>query len=168
VLEETSEDDPDCDPDRDIAYYVRERGRLICRVEPGYAVGRKRRKIIKKVVKPFPKLFMCPVCNEVSVAVYREEGSDVARVACGNCGASAEVRWLPAYMPVDAYTEFYDIVTGSRKPAEQHVSQLAEAEGSSEADELGELSSAQAQDQGEAHEASEDRESTSRIQNASR
>lgn len=115
-------------------------------------MGRKRRKIIKKVVKPFPKLFICPICNEMSVAVYHEEGSDVARVACGNCGASAEVRWLPAYMPVDAYAEFYDIVTGARKP----VSQVVGAEGSSEVNELDESSGIQ--DQGEAHEASEDRQ----------
>ncbi len=120
-------------------------------------MGRKRRKIIKKVVKPFPKLFMCPICNEVSVAVYHEEGSDVARVACGSCGASAEVRWLPAYMPVDAYAEFYDIVTGARKPVEQPVSQVVGAEGPSETSELGELSGTQ--DQGEAYEASEDRQS---------
>jgi transcription elongation factor Elf1 len=152
VLEEASDDDPD----RDLAYYVREKGRLICRVEPGYAVGRKRRKIIKKVVKPFPKLFMCPICNEVSVAVYHEEGSDVARVACGNCGASAEVRWLPAYMPVDAYAEFYDIVTGARKPVEQTASQVAGTEGVPEAGELNELSGTQ--DQGEAYETSQDRE----------
>jgi hypothetical protein len=38
VLEEVSDDEPDCDPDRDIAYYVRERGKLVCRVEPGYAI----------------------------------------------------------------------------------------------------------------------------------
>lgn len=44
-------------------------------------------------------------------------------------GASAEVRWLPAYMPVDAYAEFYDIVTGARKPVEQPVSQVVGAEG---------------------------------------
>lgn len=119
-------------------------------------MGRKRRKIVKKVIKPFPKLFTCPICNEVSVAVYHEEGSDAARVACGSCGASAEVRWLPAYMPVDAYSEFYDIVTGARRPLEQLIPQPADEP--SEAADPGELSGAEAQDQGEAHEASEDRQ----------
>lgn len=119
-------------------------------------MGRKRRKIVKKVIKPFPKLFMCPICNEVAVAVYHEEGADVARVVCGNCGVSAEVKWLPAYMPVDAYAEFYDVVTGAKKPAEQPIPQLADEY--SEADDLGELSGAQAQDQGETHETSEDRQ----------
>ncbi len=111
-------------------------------------MGRKRRKIVKKVVKPFPKLFICPICNEMSVAVYREEGSDIARVVCGNCGARAEVRWLPSYMPVDAYSEFYDIVIGTRKPAEQPV-EAGEIEGPADA---------QPEKQGDIHEASEDRQ----------
>jgi hypothetical protein len=38
VLEEVSDDEPDCDSDRDIAYYVRGRGRLLCRIEPSYAI----------------------------------------------------------------------------------------------------------------------------------
>jgi hypothetical protein len=39
MLEEVSwDDDPDCDSDRDLAYYVRGRGRLVCRVEPSYAI----------------------------------------------------------------------------------------------------------------------------------
>jgi hypothetical protein len=35
VLEEVS-DDPD--PDRDLTYYVRERGGLVCRIEPSYTI----------------------------------------------------------------------------------------------------------------------------------
>jgi hypothetical protein len=38
VLEEASDDDPNYDPDRDLAYYVREKGRLVCRVEPSYTI----------------------------------------------------------------------------------------------------------------------------------
>jgi hypothetical protein len=37
VLEEVN-DGPDPDPDRDLAYYVRERGRLVCRIEPSYTI----------------------------------------------------------------------------------------------------------------------------------
>ncbi|MCL7394313.1 MAG: hypothetical protein LZ169_05770 [Thaumarchaeota archaeon] len=33
VLEEVSDD-----PDRDLTYYVRERGRLICGIEPSYTI----------------------------------------------------------------------------------------------------------------------------------
>jgi len=87
-------------------------------------MGRRRRKIIKRVVKPFPRVFTCPICNEQAVTVYHEEGSSRAKVMCANCKASAEVRWLPAYMPVDAYAEFYDIVTGAKRPAELEAGRL--------------------------------------------
>lgn len=95
-------------------------------------MGRRRRKIIKRVVKPFPKLFACPLCNELAVAVYHEEGSPRAKVMCGNCKVSVEVRWLPSYMPVDAYAEFYDIVTGARKSIEVSAQQPAESNPPSE------------------------------------
>lgn len=84
-------------------------------------MGRKRRKTVKrKVVKPPPKVFLCPVCNMEAVTVQRED-EEYARVACGNCGASARMRWYPAYTTVDAYAEFYDIVTGVKKPVEVAV-----------------------------------------------
>jgi len=38
MLEETSDDGPSYDPDRDTEYYVREKGRLVCRVEPSYTI----------------------------------------------------------------------------------------------------------------------------------
>ena len=114
-------------------------------------MGRKRRKIIRRTVKPFPKIFACPICNEVAVAVYHEEGSDKAKVVCGNCKVSAEVRWLPSYMPVDAYAEFYDIVTGARRPIEQTVQQPPE-QSAQAAQESG------SESRGEAREASKDRE----------
>ena len=118
-------------------------------------MGRRRRKIIKRVVKPFPKLFTCPLCNELAVAVYHEEGSDRAKVMCGNCKTSVEVRWLPSYLPVDAYAEFYDIVTGARKPIEVSAQQLAETKTPSEQTEMG-LSKPEGQ--GESHETFESRE----------
>jgi len=118
-------------------------------------MGRRRRKIIKRVVKPFPKLFTCPLCNELAVAVYHEEGSDRAKVMCGNCKTSVEVRWLPSYMPVDAYAEFYDIVTGARKPVEVSAQQPAETKPPSEQPEMG-LSKPEGQ--GESHEAFESRQ----------
>lgn len=86
---------------------------------------RRRRRIRKKVIKPPPKVFTCPLCNEEAVAVYHEDGSDYAEVICSNCKAHARVRWLPSYMAVDAYAEFYDIVTGSKKPAETSLTESA-------------------------------------------
>jgi len=81
-------------------------------------MGRRRRKIVKRVIRPLPRVFVCPVCNEEAVAVYHENGAEYAKVVCANCRASAEVRWFPSYMPVDAYAEFYDIITGAKKPVE--------------------------------------------------
>lgn len=87
---------------------------------------RRRRRIRKKVIKPPPKVFTCPICNEEAVAVYHEDGSDNAEVICSNCKARARVRWLPSHMAVDAYAEFYDIVTGSKKSTEPSPTELAE------------------------------------------
>ena len=33
-----SNEDPNHDPDRDTTYYVREKGRPVCRVEPSYTI----------------------------------------------------------------------------------------------------------------------------------
>ncbi len=91
-------------------------------------MGRKRRKIIRRrVVKPPPKVFVCPICNQEAVAVYHEEGEEYARVVCASCKASAEVKWYPAYTSVDAYAEFYDIVTGAKKVVEVPGSGSSEA-----------------------------------------
>lgn len=74
-------------------------------------MGRKRRKIIRKTVKPPPSIFICPLCNHEAVSVVHEKGSDVARVTCGFCKVSREVPWYPSYTPVDAYAAWYDLVT---------------------------------------------------------
>ncbi|MCS7136432.1 MAG: transcription elongation factor 1 family protein [Aigarchaeota archaeon] len=74
-------------------------------------MGRKRRKIIRKTVKPPPSIFVCPLCNHEAVSVVHEKGSEVARVTCGFCKVSKEVHWYPSYTPVDAYAAWYDIVT---------------------------------------------------------
>ena len=74
-------------------------------------MGRRRRKIIKKTPKPPPSVFTCPLCGAVAVSVFHEPDSEIAKVTCANCKASAEVRWYPAYTNVDAYAEWYDIVT---------------------------------------------------------
>ncbi len=123
-------------------------------------MGRRRRKIIKKVVKPFPKVFVCPICNEQAVTVYHEEGAEYAKVVCANCKVSAEVRWLPSYMPVDAYAEFYDIVTGAKKPIEVTVQQSSQTQQQVSEENASTESSPEpaSQTQGEAHEASENRE----------
>lgn len=128
-------------------------------------MGRKRRKIIRRrVVKPPPKVFLCPICNQEAVTVYHEEGAEYARVSCANCKASAEVKWYPAYTAVDTYAEFYDIVTGAKKPVEVVASESGESsEVSGEAGEpQGQESASQPETSGDAGEGmgdvSEDRE----------
>jgi len=123
-------------------------------------MGRRRRKIIKKVVKPFPKVFVCPICNEQAVTVYHEEGADHAKVICANCKVSAEVKWLPSYMPVDAYAEFYDIVTGAKKPVEVAAQQVEQPQGEDSEEAVSTESSFELNSrlQGETHEVSENRE----------
>ncbi len=79
-------------------------------------VGRRRRKIVKKkVVKPPPKIFLCPVCNVEAVTVLHQKGDEHAEVVCTNCKTKVKVKWCPAYSEVDAYSEFYDTVTGRKK-----------------------------------------------------
>ncbi|MCS6768903.1 MAG: hypothetical protein NZ570_00485 [Candidatus Caldarchaeum sp.] len=81
-------------------------------------MGRKRRKIIKKTPKPFPNIFSCPLCGAMAVTVKHEKGGDTAQVVCGNCKASADVPWYPAYSVVDAYTKWYDKVSRGEQAVE--------------------------------------------------
>ncbi|MCS7126257.1 MAG: hypothetical protein NZ929_05030 [Aigarchaeota archaeon] len=79
-------------------------------------MGRRRRRIIKKkIVKPPPKIFTCPLCNVEAVTVHRLKDEEYAEVICTSCKARVKVRWHQAFSDVDAYTEFYDIVTGAKK-----------------------------------------------------
>ncbi|MCS7146467.1 MAG: hypothetical protein NZ938_07310 [Aigarchaeota archaeon] len=74
-------------------------------------MGRKRRKIYRRPVRAPPKVFTCPLCGAQAVTVTKAERFR-AVVTCGKCGVSHEVPWLRSYMPIDAYSTWYDIVTG--------------------------------------------------------
>jgi len=41
-----------------------------------------------------------------------------AEVSCGSCGTTHTVPWYRSSLPVDAYSTWYDIVTGRRKVEE--------------------------------------------------
>jgi transcription elongation factor Elf1 len=122
-------------------------------------MGRKRRKIIRKQAKPFPKVFICPLCNALAVTVTLES-RNIAVVKCGNCGVSHEVPWYRSYMPVDAYSAWYDVVTGRRsvedlkREIERMTITVEEAEASAE--------EAEAQPQETVETADEEVEETSR------
>jgi len=67
---------------------------------------RKRRKIIRRVKKKIPTVFICPKCGRYSVSVnFREE--DVM-VSCGICGLNFLFPYNPALQPVDYYGKFVD------------------------------------------------------------
>ncbi|MEM0481683.1 MAG: hypothetical protein QXM16_02195 [Nitrososphaerota archaeon] len=78
-------------------------------------MGRKRRKIIRRTARAPPKVFACPLCGAQAVTVTQVMRFR-AVVSCGKCGVSHEVPWLKSYMPVDAYSTWYDIVTGRVSP----------------------------------------------------
>jgi len=95
-------------------------------------MGRKRRKIIRRQPKPFPSLFLCPVCNTQAVSVTHV-GGYTATVKCRSCGTEHEVPWYKSFMPVDAYSIYYDIATGRRsaedvrREIEERAAQVARA-----------------------------------------
>ncbi|MEM0445092.1 MAG: hypothetical protein QXO86_01645 [Nitrososphaerota archaeon] len=90
-------------------------------------MGRKRRKIIRKPVRSPPKVFPCPLCGAQAVTVTHTQRFR-AVVVCGKCGVSHEVPWLKSYLPVDAYSTWYDIVMG-RVSAEKVRERIERLEG---------------------------------------
>lgn len=85
-------------------------------------MGRKRRRVIRKTVKPPPSIFVCPLCNHESVSVIHEKDSEFAKVTCAYCKVSMEVPWYPSYTLVDAYSAWYDMVTKGVKQNEARES----------------------------------------------
>jgi transcription elongation factor Elf1 len=80
-------------------------------------MGRKRRKIIRRPPRRIPKVFYCPICNQQSVTVVNVTAYS-AEVSCGSCGTTHTVPWYRSSLPVDAYSTWYDVVTGRRKVEE--------------------------------------------------
>ena len=71
-------------------------------------MGRRRRKVIRRTVKPYPTMFLCPVCHHETVTVDLHRNEKKAIITCSNCSLTDEVEILPIHMPVDAYCLFYD------------------------------------------------------------
>jgi transcription elongation factor Elf1 len=69
---------------------------------------RKRRKIVKKVVRKIPKIFICPKCGKQSVFVNINKEENNAYVRCGSCELNATVELYLGGEPVDAYNLFVD------------------------------------------------------------
>jgi len=67
---------------------------------------RKRRKVIRKVKKKIPTIFICPRCGRYSVSVNVEE--DEVIVSCGICELSFIFLYDPVFQPIDYYGKFVD------------------------------------------------------------
>jgi transcription elongation factor Elf1 len=58
-------------------------------------MGRRRRRVIRRVKRTLPKFFKCPRCGMDSVMTVRkreDESEHYFVVACGNCGLRSEYR----------------------------------------------------------------------------
>lgn len=69
---------------------------------------RKKKKIVKKVARKIPKIFVCPNCGKQSVFVKINKKDNKASVKCTSCNISSEVELRLSEEPVDAYNAFVD------------------------------------------------------------
>jgi transcription elongation factor Elf1 len=69
---------------------------------------RRRRKIIKRVVKRIPSIFICPYCGSRSITIEIDEKVGEALVRCGKCGVNDKVKYTPPSEEVDIYNRFMD------------------------------------------------------------
>jgi len=77
--------------------------------------GRKRKKkLVKKVVKKLPKIFICPRCGRQSVSVEFNNDHTQAYVKCAYCGLSGNVQVKKIHEAVDAYNIFVDDYYGGK------------------------------------------------------
>lgn len=86
-------------------------------------MGRRRRRIVKRLVRSPPTIFLCPVCNREAVTVSHEKDAATAVVTCASCKTSREVKWLPMYAPIDAYCAFYDEISKGLAPEPINVAE---------------------------------------------
>ncbi len=75
-------------------------------------MGRRRRRVIRKVRRALPKFFKCPRCGSDSVRVIRKEDESGVSyvVVCGQCGLRMEMggEEVQHKEPIDAYNMFVD------------------------------------------------------------
>lgn len=77
--------------------------------------GRKRRKkLVRRVIKKLPKIFVCPRCGRQSVSVEFNNDHSEAYVKCAYCNLSGHVQVKKIHEAVDAYNMFVDDYYGGK------------------------------------------------------
>jgi transcription elongation factor Elf1 len=71
-------------------------------------MGRRRRKVVKRVAKRIPTLFTCPSCGNKSIKINLDKGHNEAIVRCGNCGIKSKINTTKLTEQVDVYGLFID------------------------------------------------------------
>jgi transcription elongation factor Elf1 len=71
-------------------------------------MGRRRRKVIKRVSKRIPTLFTCPRCGNRSIRITLDRRQNEATVRCGRCGINDKLDAGKLTEQVDVYGEFID------------------------------------------------------------
>jgi len=78
-------------------------------------MGRRRRKVIKRVQRRIPTLFTCPSCGNKSIRIVLDKDHHEAIVRCGNCGVNSKLGISRLSEQVDVYGKFIDMYYSSKK-----------------------------------------------------
>ena len=69
---------------------------------------KRRKKIIPRLKKKIPKIFICPNCGQKAVKVTINKSKNTVLVKCGYCNISAKYEYNPTLQEVDYYSKFVD------------------------------------------------------------
>ena len=71
-------------------------------------MGRRRKRVVKIPKKILPRIFLCPRCGTKAVNILFDRNKEVAKVNCGECGLSDEIKCSHSMALVDVYCRFID------------------------------------------------------------
>jgi transcription elongation factor Elf1 len=77
-------------------------------------MGRRRRKVIKRVQRRIPSLFTCPSCGNRSVRIALDRDHNEASVKCGICGINVKLGISRLSEQEDVYGKFIDMYYSSK------------------------------------------------------